>query len=40
MSDILEKPMGSIATLVNRAKKQFRKEVEKAEKEFYKKNKK
>ncbi len=37
MSDILEKPMGSIATLVNRAKKQFKKELEKMEKEFYEK---
>jgi len=38
MSDILQKPMGSIATLVNRAKKQFKKEMEKMEDEFYKKN--
>ncbi len=38
MSDILQKPMGSIATLVNRAKKQFKKEVEITENEFYKKH--
>ncbi len=29
ISDILEKPMGTIATLINRAKKQFKKEFEK-----------
>ena len=29
ISDILEKPMGSIATLINRGKKQLKKEVEK-----------
>ncbi len=35
ISDILEKPMGTIGTLINRAKKQFKKEMEKMEKEFY-----
>ena len=39
MSDILQKPMGSIATLMNRAKKQFKKEMEKMEEEFYEKKK-
>lgn len=34
MSDILKKPMGTIATLLNRAKKQFRKELEKDKKYF------
>ena len=34
ISDILQKPMGSVATLLNRAKKQFKKEVEKMETEF------
>ena len=29
ISDILEKPMGSIATLINRGKKQLKKEIEK-----------
>jgi len=29
ISDILKKPMGTVATLINRAKKQFQKEVEK-----------
>jgi RNA polymerase sigma-70 factor (ECF subfamily) len=29
ISDILQKPMGSIATLINRGKKQLRKEIEK-----------
>jgi RNA polymerase sigma-70 factor (ECF subfamily) len=29
ISDILEKPMGSIATLINRGKKQLKKEFEK-----------
>ena len=42
ISDIFQKPMGSIATMINRAKKQFRKEVEKieAEREENKKEKK
>ena len=40
MSDILQKPMGSIATLINRAKKQFKQELIKWEKGFYSKNKK
>lgn len=31
ISDILQKPMGSVATLLNRAKKSFRKEFEKIE---------
>jgi RNA polymerase sigma-70 factor (ECF subfamily) len=35
MSDILEKPMGSIATLVNRAKKQFKKTMLEMEEDFY-----
>lgn len=29
ISDILKKPMGTVATLINRAKKQFRKQAEK-----------
>jgi RNA polymerase sigma-70 factor (ECF subfamily) len=29
ISDILEKPMGSVATLINRGKKQLKKEVDK-----------
>ncbi|MDD4333150.1 MAG: sigma-70 family RNA polymerase sigma factor [Patescibacteria group bacterium] len=29
MSDILEKPLGTVATLLNRAKKEFKKELEK-----------
>lgn len=37
MSDILQKPMGSIATLMNRAKKQFKKIMEEMEEEFYRK---
>ncbi len=32
ISDILQKPMGSVATLLNRAKKSFKKEFEKIEK--------
>lgn len=28
ISDILEKPMGTVATLINRAKKQFKEKVE------------
>lgn len=40
ISDILQKPMGSIATLINRAKKQFQKEIEKLENEFKENNKK
>ena len=39
MSDILQKPMGTIATLVNRAKKQFKDKMEKMESEFYEKKK-
>jgi RNA polymerase sigma-70 factor, ECF subfamily len=34
ISDILKKPMGTIATLINRAKKQFKKEVEKQDIKF------
>jgi RNA polymerase sigma-70 factor (ECF subfamily) len=30
ISDILKKPMGTVATLLNRAKKEFRKELEKS----------
>lgn len=32
ISDILEKPMGTVATLINRAKKQFKEKVEKMHK--------
>jgi RNA polymerase sigma-70 factor (ECF subfamily) len=39
ISDILQKPMGSIATLINRAKKQFKKEVEELEENVKKKKK-
>lgn len=34
ISDILEKPLGTVATLINRAKKQFRKIVEQGEIKF------
>lgn len=40
ISDILQKPMGSVATLINRAKKQFRKKVEEVEQEVDQKSKK
>lgn len=40
ISDILQKPMGSIATLLNRAKKQFRIKMEEIENKTRKKNKK
>jgi RNA polymerase sigma-70 factor (ECF subfamily) len=30
ISDILEKPMGTVATLISRAKKQFREKTEQA----------
>lgn len=35
ISDILQKPMGTIATLINRAKKQFKKEADKLNLELY-----
>jgi len=34
ISDILKKPMGTVATLINRAKKQFKKEASKANIQF------
>jgi RNA polymerase sigma-70 factor (ECF subfamily) len=40
ISDILQKPMGSVATLVSRAKRQFREKIEELEKNVEKQNKK